>query len=57
MPCNEADSARSARLNGKKMAFRIEYKDKKNVQVNVFEKNLYIAENELIIKILPFFYE
>jgi len=55
MPCNEADAARSARFNGKKMAIRIEYKNKKNVQVNVFEKNLYIAENELIIKNIAIF--
>jgi SHS2 domain-containing protein len=57
MPCNEADAARSDCLNGKKMAIRIENKNKKNVQVNVLEKNLYIAENELIIKMQPFFYE
>jgi len=57
MPCNEADAARSDRLNGKKMAIRIGKKNKKNVQVNVLEKNLYIAENGLMIKISPFFYE
>jgi SHS2 domain-containing protein len=56
MPCNEADAARSDCLNGKKMAIRIENKNRKNVRVNVLEKNLYIAENELII-MSPFFYE
>jgi len=55
MPCNEADAVRLARLNGKKMAIRIEYKSKKNVQVNVLERNLYIAENELIIKKVAIF--
>jgi len=57
MPCNEADAARSARLNGKKMAIKIKNTNRKNVQDIVVEKNLYIAENKLIIKTSPFFYE
>jgi len=57
MPRNEADAVRWARLNGKKMAIRIEYKSKRNVQVNIFERNLYIAKNKLVIKTSPIFYE
>jgi len=57
MPCNEADAVRSDCLNGKKMAIRIENKNKKKVQVNIFEKNLDIVENELIINMSPFFYK
>jgi hypothetical protein len=57
MPCNEADTARSARLNGKKMAIKIKYLNKKIVSIVIFEKILYIADNKLIIKTSPFFYE
>jgi hypothetical protein len=57
MPCNEADAVSSARLNGKKMAIKIKNTYRKNVQVIVFEKILYIAENKMIMKTSPFFYE
>ena len=57
MPRNEADAVRSARLKGKKMAIKMKNTDKKNAQVNVLEKILYIAENKMIIKTSPFFYE
>ncbi len=57
MPCNEADAVRLARLEGKKMAIKIEIMIRRNVQLNVLEKILYIAENKLIMKTLPFFYE
>jgi len=57
MPCNEADAVRSARPNGQKMAIKIKNKYRKNVQVIVLEKILYIAENKMIIKTSPFFYE
>jgi hypothetical protein len=40
MPCNEADAARSARLNGKKMAIKIENKNKINFQIMVILKIL-----------------
>jgi len=49
MLCNEADAVRLARLKGKKMAIKIKNTDKKNAQINVLEKILYIAENKLII--------
>jgi len=57
MPCNEADAARSARLNGKKMVIKIKYLNKKIVSIIIFERTLYIADNQLIIKTSPFFYE
>jgi hypothetical protein len=57
MPCIEADAVRSARLNGKKTAIKIKNTYRKNVQVIVLEKILYITENKLIIKTSPFFYE
>jgi hypothetical protein len=57
MPCNEADAVRLARLNGKKMAIKINYLNKKIVSIVIFERTLYIADNKLIIKISPFFYE
>jgi len=47
----------SARLNGKKMAVKIKNTNRKNVQVIILEKILYIAENKLIVKASPFFYE
>jgi len=40
MPCNEADAVRSARLNGEKMAIKIENINKKKYQIMVIEKNL-----------------
>jgi len=48
MPCNEAPTqptpaVRSARLNGKKMAIKIENINKKNIKVVVFEKVKQIA--------------
>jgi len=39
MPCNEADTVRSARLEGKKMAIKNNIKKKKNIQVNVLKKS------------------
>jgi hypothetical protein len=39
------------------MAIRIENKNKKNVSIIILEKILYIAENKIIIKTSPFFYE
>jgi len=39
------------------MAIRINFLINKNVQVIVLEKILYIAENELLMKTSPFFYE
>jgi len=56
MPCNEADAVRSARLKGKKMAIIIKNSNRKNVQVIILEKILYIAENKIIMKESPFFY-
>jgi hypothetical protein len=38
MLCNEADAVRSARLNGKEMAIKIENRNKKNFQIRVIEK-------------------
>jgi len=55
MPCNEADAVRSARLNGKKMAIKIENENRKNIQIMVLKKNLYIAEIKLIMRTSPFF--
>jgi len=57
MPCNEADAARSARLNGKKMAIKIKNVNRKNIQNVVLDKNLFIVENKLVMKTSPFFYE
>jgi len=48
---------RSARLRGKKMAIKVKMQTGKNVQVIIFEKILYIAENKMIMKTSPFFYE
>jgi len=60
MPCNEAPTQPTpvspARLNGKKMAIKIENINKENVQVIVFEKVLHIAEKKMIMKTSPFFY-
>jgi len=39
------------------MAIKIKNTNMRNAKVIVLEKNLYIAENKLIIKISPFFYE
>ncbi len=50
-------AVRLARLEGKKMAIKIKNTNKKNVQDIVLEKILYIAENKLIMKTSPFFYE
>jgi len=57
MSCNEADAVRLARLEGKKMAIKIDNKNRKNIQITVLEKILYIAETKFIIKTSPFFYE
>jgi len=38
MPCNEAGAARSACLNGKKMAIKIKNTNRKNVQNIVLKK-------------------
>jgi len=47
---------RSARLNGKKMAIKINT-NRKNVQVTILGKILYIGKNKKIIETTPFFYE
>jgi hypothetical protein len=39
------------------MAIKIENTNKKNVQIVVLEDIVYIAENKMIIKTSPFFYE
>jgi len=57
MPCNEADAAALARLNGKKMAIKIKNINKKNIRNMILDKNSHIAGNKLIIKTSPFFYE
>jgi hypothetical protein len=57
MPRYEADAVRSARLKGKKMAVEIKDTNRENVQVNILEKTLVIAENKIIMKASPFFYE
>jgi len=45
----------STRLNGKKMAINIENKNRRNVQIMVLEKIVYIFENKLIIKGIAIF--
>jgi hypothetical protein len=57
MPCNEADAVTSARFNGKKMAIKIKYLNRKIVPTAIFKIILHIAENKLIMKTSPFFYE
>jgi hypothetical protein len=57
MPRNKADAVRTARLKGKKMAIKIKNKNRKKVQNIVIEKIVYLAENKLIMKTSPFFYE
>ena len=57
MSCNEADAVRSARLTGKKMAIKIKNTNNKIITFDVFEIILHIAENKLIMKVSPFFYE
>jgi len=57
VPCNEADAVRSACLYGKKMAIKIKNVNRKDIQNMVLDKNLSIADNKLIIKTSPFFYE
>jgi len=39
------------------MAIKVTNTNMRKAQVIVLEKNLYIAENKLIIKTSPFFYE
>jgi len=39
------------------MAIKIKNKNRKNIQNMVLYKNLYIAENRLVMKTSPFFYE
>jgi len=39
------------------MAIKIKIINRKNVQIIVLEKILYIAENKLIMNASPFFYE
>jgi len=39
------------------MAIKIKNVYRKNIQNMVLDKNLYIADNKLTIKISPFFYE
>jgi hypothetical protein len=43
MPCNEAGAARSACLQGKKMAIKIENKNMKKEKIIVIGKILHIA--------------
>jgi len=57
MPCNKADAARSARLKGKKIAIKIKNANRKNIKNCALDKILYIAENKLVMKTSPFFYE
>jgi len=57
MPCNEADAVRSARLYGKKMAINIKIINKENIRIIVLEKILYLAENKIMMRTSPFFYE
>jgi hypothetical protein len=57
MPCNKADAVRLARLNGKKMAVKMENINKTNVQIVDLEIVLYTAEMNIIMKTSPFFYE
>jgi len=57
MPCNEADAVRSVHLKGKKMAIKVKNSNKKIVTFVVSEITLNIAENKLIMKTSPFFYE
>jgi hypothetical protein len=39
------------------MAIKIRNTNRKNVQGDVLEKTVYFAENKLIMKTSPFFYE
>jgi len=39
------------------MANKIKNVNRKNIQNMVLDKNLYIAENKLVMKTSPFFYE
>jgi len=39
------------------MAIKIKNVNRKYIQNIVLDKNLYIAENKLVMKISPFFYE
>jgi len=53
--CNKADTVRSARLKGKKMAIKIKNKNEKKVKIVILERILHITENKLIIKHRYFF--
>jgi len=57
MPWYEADAVRWARLNGKKMAIKIENSNKTNVQIIDLDIVLNTAEMNIIMKTSPFFYE
>jgi len=57
MPWYEADAVRLSRLKGKKMALKIRNSNKAIVTFVISEITLHIAENELIMKPSPFFYE
>jgi len=57
MPCNEADAARSARLNGKKMAIKIKVITNKTISAVIFVRNMYILESKTKKCSSPFFYE
>jgi hypothetical protein len=46
MPCNEADVVRLARLNGKKMAIKIQMTTKNIFSVVIFVKSIYILESK-----------
>jgi len=57
MPCNEADAARSARPNGKKMAIKIKNKNKKNDNIMVLVDNFVYRLNKIHHKNIAIFYE
>ncbi|GAH30477.1 unnamed protein product, partial [marine sediment metagenome] len=48
---------RSARSESKKMAIKINNKNKKKVSIIIFNKILHVIEKKKIIKTSPFFYE
>ena len=49
VPCNEADAVKSDRPEGKKMAIKINNKNKKIVKISILEKISFIAEKKLIL--------
>jgi len=57
MPCNEADTVRLTRLNGKKMAIKMKVTTNKNISVIILVKSMYILESKTKKCSSPFFYE